>query len=62
MSVDACIDEIDTSRYFENARSPFPFVVAVETNGLYRGGYALEGSPGQTRVHFWFFGYLSDAF
>ena len=61
MSVEECVDEIDTSEYFQNPRSPCPFVICVDTNYLYRSGTGLQADAGNTQVHVWFFGYVSNA-
>jgi len=60
MTIDEYLNEIDTSEYFQNPRSPCPFVIHVETNHLYRSGAPLQTNSGNVQTHIWFFGYVSD--
>ena len=60
MTIKEVLDEIDTSGYYQNPRSPFPFVIRVETNHSWRSGQPLQGGPGTTQTHLWFYGYISD--
>ena len=60
MTVKEVLDEIDTSEYCQNPRSPFPFVIRVEANYLWRSGEPLQGRPSNTQTHLWFYGYISD--
>ena len=60
-TVDEILNDIDTGEYFENPRSPYPFVITVETNHLCHGGHFLHSLPEQKQTHIWLFGYVSDA-